>query len=48
MKDRPGFVLGMNVPEKAMADLKDPKEVEKIANEARSWIMGGVNEDRRD
>ena len=47
MKARPGFVLGMNVPEKAKADPKDPKEVEKIAKEASSWIMNGMNDDRK-
>ena len=47
LKARPGFVLGMNVPEKAKADPKDPKEVEKIAKEASSWIMNGMNDDRK-
>ena len=47
LKARPGFVQGMNVPEKAKPDTKDPNEAEKIAKEASSWIMKGMDDDKR-
>lgn len=48
LKARPGVAAGLNVPEKnKLADVKDPKEQERIAKEASAWVMKGMEEDKK-
>jgi glutathione S-transferase len=47
LKAKPGFLAGLDVPEKRLKDVKDPKELEKIAKETRAWIMKGMEDDKK-
>jgi hypothetical protein len=48
LKVRPGFSAGLDVPQKNKnKDVKDPKELERIAKENSAWILKGMEEDKK-
>jgi hypothetical protein len=48
VKARPAVQAGLDVPEKNKhKDITDPKELEKIAKEASSWVLKGMNDDKK-
>lgn len=48
LKARPGFAAGLDVPQKNVyRDIKDPKEMERVAKEASAWVMKGMEEDKK-
>jgi hypothetical protein len=48
LKARPGFSAGLDVPEKNKnKNITDPKELEKIVKEASSWVMKGMEDDKK-
>jgi hypothetical protein len=48
LKARPGFEAGLDVPKKNVyRDVKDPKEMEKVAKEASAWVLQGMEADKK-
>jgi len=48
LKARPGFEAGLDVPKKNVyRDVKDPKEMERVAKEASAWVLQGMEADKK-